>query len=348
MEQNNLERIFKDGVLVRVHVGGWSGERELNPGDLGLKADDVVEAFTLGKKSLFPDEITAAFKRIENKGRNTVKRCSFNFGMDDFVPKTKFAEVQTTLKDLKEQYNALADEICEPTRYEAIKQQMTPIYKEAAEKAFEKLNPATIEFGVVEDPEQLRINREEEKAEFVGRFLESTIAQYPNPTSLRAKFYFTWSVFKTALPEMELADGDDIVAQEAAREEAIRQRNEQLGKFVGDVVASLRKETVDVCGRVAKAIREGKVIRSTSIDSIKNFIDRFKSMNFVGDQTVEEQLTALQRDFLTVDSSTYVEDVDLKIELGKRLEQVSQAASALTEQDINGVTSQYVRVVNWR
>jgi hypothetical protein len=246
------------------------------------------------------------------------------------------------------QYNALADEICEPSRYEAIKQQMIPIYREAAEKAFEKLNPSTIEFGAVEDPEALRVKREEEKSEFVGRFLDSTISQYPNPASLRSRFYFDWNIFKTALPEMELADGDDLLAKEAAREEAIRQRNDQLGKFVGDVVSSLRKETVDVCGRVAKAIREGKVIRSTSIDSIKSFIDRFKSMNFVGDQTVEEQLNALQRDFLTVDSTTYMEDVDLKIELGKRLEEVSKAANALTEQDINGVTSQYVRVVNWR
>jgi len=347
-QQNNLERIFKDGVLVRVHVGGWSGERELNPEDLGLKDEDVVKAFNLGKKSLFPDEITAAFKKIENKGRNTVHRCAFNFGTDDFVPKSKFAEVLTTLKDLKVQYNALADEICEPSRYEAIKQQMIPIYREAAEKAFEKLNPSTIEFGAVEDPEALRVKREEEKSEFVGRFLDSTISQYPNPASLRSRFYFDWNIFKTALPEMELADGDDLLAKEAAREEAIRQRNDQLGKFVGDVVSSLRKETVNVCGRIAKAIREGKVIRSTSIDSIKSFIDRFKSMNFVGDQTVEEQLNALQRDFLTVDSTTYMEDVDLKIELGKRLEEVSKAANALTEQDINGVTSQYVRVVNWR
>ena len=348
MEQSNLERIFKDGVLVRVHVGGWSGKRELTPGDLGLKADDVVEAFNLGDKSLFPDEITAAFKKIENKGRNTVKRASFDFGDADFVPKSKFGEVIKTLKELQTEYMSLAEEISEPTRYEAIKQQMIPIYKDAAEKAFEKLNPEVQEFGISEDIETKRINREEIKSEFVGKFLDAHIAQYPLASSLRARFYFTWTTFKTALPEMELTDSEDVLAQQEAREEASRQRNEQLGKFVGDVVSSLRKETVNVCGRIAKAIREGKVIRSTSIDSIKTFIERFKSMNFVGDQTVEEQLNALQRDFLTVDSATYMEDVDLKIELGKRLEQVSQAASALAEQDINGVTSQYVRVVNWR
>ena len=111
----SLEKIFKDGVLVRVHVGAWSGERELTPGDLGLKADDVVEAFNLGKKSLFPDDIIAAFKKIENKGRNTVKRNAFNFSDADFVPKTKFPEVLAVLKDLQTQYNALADEITDCT-----------------------------------------------------------------------------------------------------------------------------------------------------------------------------------------------------------------------------------------
>jgi hypothetical protein len=345
---NTFEKIFKDGVLVRVHVGCWSGERELIPQDLGLKPEDVVEAFNLGKKSLFPEDIIAAFRKIENKGRNTVKRCAFNFLDADFVPRTKFAEVNQTLKELQREYYRLADEVCEPIRYEQIKQQMIPIYREAAEIAFDKLNPPVMEFGVNEDLEERNTHREELKAEFVGRFMENHIAQYPPAHTLRSKFYFEWMVFKTALPDMDLVDGDDLEAKENARKEAERQRNDQLGAFINDVVTSLRQETVKVCGEIATAIKSGKVIKSVTIERLRNFIDRFKSMNFVGDQTVEEQLNAVAREFLDIDPKVLAGDIDLQAELGKQLEIISEAASAITEADIGKVTGQYVRVVDWQ
>jgi hypothetical protein len=363
MEVSNFAGIFHDGLLMQVNVGFWSGARILRPEDLGLKEEDVAEAYKLGRKMLIPQEIIHNFRHIEGQARNLVAKNSFPFPMGNarFVPRKCFKGVSDQLSDLKSQYMFLAEDLI--TKYDEYRQQMLPVYQEAAERAFmikkgllsPTLNTNTapveapsLEFGATDDPDRKLAEFEAEKAEFVRTFLERINSYYPPASSLKAKFSLDWSIYEIAVPTMNLAEGEDIIQREEANQEIRKQMNAKIGGFVEDVVKVLRQETVEVCGRIAKSIQEGKVIRSSTIDSLKTFIDRFKNMNFVGDQTVADQLEAVRREFLDINPDTFKEDLDLKIELGNRLEEIVKVADNLTEQDLGSVTGQYVRSVNWQ
>ena len=229
---------------------------------------------------------------------------------------------------------------------------MIPKFREAGEKAFEIMNPATLEFGAVDDPEEVRVKREEAKSEYVGKFIERILASYPPATSLRRRFYLDWDQYQTSAPEMLLTTADDVLqtteAQQAAAAEAHRQMAEKINGFVSSVVTSLRTETSVLCTKVATAIKNGKLIRTTTINSLKNQIERFKDMNFVGDQTVQAQLDAVQKDLLDqFPTEQFTSDAELRTQLAARLTEIATEAGKVTDQDVGQVTGQYRRMVNW-
>ena len=350
---NSYNKLFIDGVLMYPHVGFWSGAKGLNPEDLGLTAGDVADAYKLGRKMLVPEDVIKKFRHLEGQARNMVDKNSFSFpiGNSKFVPRSCFNTVVTRLKEIQAQYMSLADDLV--AKFDEYREQMLPIYRQAAEDAFERRNPEVQEFGIDADPEALRIKREQDKVAFVDQFLARIQTHYPAASSLRNKFYLSWDIYEIAAPQMKLTTAEDVMqTEEAQREAAVeahRLMQEKISGFVSEVVTSLRQETAEVCGRIANAIKGGKVIRSTTIDSLRNFIDRFKDMNFVGDQSISEQLDAVKREFLDAHPTEFLTgSLDLQTELATRLQQVVAEAEKITEQDIDGVTGQYVRVVNWQ
>jgi hypothetical protein len=343
---NNFSGIFHDGLLMQVNVSFWSGARILKPEDLGLDQASIVDAFHLGRKLLIPQKVIHAFRHIEGQARALVAKNSFPFpiGNARFVPRRCFNEVNAQLEAYKAEYMRLAEDLI--TRYDEYRNQMLPIYQGAAENAFETANPPMQEFGV-EDLDQLKVKRENDKAAYVEAFLNRIKSYYPQASSLRAKFGLDWSIYEIAVPRMELTEAGEIIATEKANESIHRQMNEKIGTFVDDVVRTLRQETTEICGNIVKFIKEGKVIRSTTMDSLRDFIERFKTMNFVGDATIESQLEAVRNEFLNMDSKTISEDDNIREALSTKLSEVLEVAEKIGDQDINGVTSQYVRTVNW-
>lgn len=346
-------KLFTDGVCVCPHVGAWSGSEGLSAEDLGLDQADVAEAYKLGSKYLIPEEVMAKFKQVEGKIRNFVDRNSFEFsiGRGRFVPYTKFNEVYDKLMELKAEYGALADSLI--SNYENYKQQMRPIYQQAALEAFDRKHPEVQEFGIDADPEALRIKREQDKAAFIESFLNRISLSYPMVSSLRRRFYVDIDIYQTAAPEFQQVTAEAVLNTEEARKRAAElakaQTEEGVSNFVSEVVKTLRAETIEACNRVTSAVKAGKVVRAKTFESLRDFIDRFKSMNFVGDTVISEQLDAVKREFLDVHSNdTLKTNADLQAALTARLQQVTAEATKVSEQDIDGVTSQYVRVVNWQ
>lgn len=66
--------IFRDGVLVTVNVSFWSGAKMLTAEDLGLNDNEIVDAFSLGRKMLVPKDIIRKFRAIDCRARLTVER----------------------------------------------------------------------------------------------------------------------------------------------------------------------------------------------------------------------------------------------------------------------------------
>lgn len=339
----NTTNIFRDGILIDVDVSFWSGAKVLRPEDLGLKPENVAEAYKLGKKYLVPAETIRKFRRVESKARRLVEDNSFHFpiGNARFITKARFPKVHNQLKEYRDEYNALVDKLIE--NYDQHRQEMVPIYAQAAEVAFLNASPETHEFG----PEY---DREKEKQEFVKRFLERIKTFYPPAESLRARFSITWDVYEIALPRMRETSGEQLVLDETMRVEAEREYREQIHQkmdtFITDVVTVLRQETVDICGRIGENLKTGKVVQGRTLQSLKDFVEKFSSLNFVGDKTVEEQLETLRKEILDVYPISKINDEkELQTELSRRLIQIADTAANMT--DVDGISSEYRRKIEW-
>ena len=339
-----MQNIFKDGVLVDVNVCFWSGAKALTADDLGLDASKVTNAFKLGKKFLVPEEVIKSFRTIEGRARRVVEKNSFRFPIGNayFVPRKKFASVLTDLKMYQAQYAGLVDDLVD--HYDLYRKAMIPVYREAAETAFLTQQPEGVQTFNIDD-------READKANYVSQFLARIEKFYPTAQSLCARYSLDWSLYEVAMPKMHKGEGQQIIEDDATRESMENEYREQFSKKVGsffdDVVKTLRGETMELCNRIVSNIKEGKVVKSRTLDSLRNFIDKFSDMNFVGDTKVEEQLEALRKEFLSTHTTEEIEEQgDLQEELKRRLGVVMDAASDVS--DINSITGEYQRKVSWQ
>lgn len=336
---SNVTNVFRDGTLVDVNVSYWSGAKALTPDDLGLDPSTLPEAYRLGKKFLIPSEVIRNFRSVEAKARRTVEENSFQFpiGHARFVPKKKFPKVIETLKELHTQYETLVEDLV--ANYEKYRAEMLPVYKTAAETAFDVSTPTGVQTFSIED-------REAAKTAFVDLFLKRIEAYYPVAETLRARFSLAWDVYEVAMPLLKKGDAGLIIAKGELEQEWVQKSKEKIGNFVEDVVKALRAETVDLCQHVVQNITEGKIVKGHTIKSLRNFVERFQELNFVGDQTVEEQLNKLKKEFL--DTHTYEaisEGPELQEELRKRLIDISTAASNVS--DVSPITGEYKRQIEW-
>lgn len=311
---------------------------------MGLSNDKVVDAFKLGRKMLVPEKSIQAFRTIESRARHVVDTNSFKFPIGNacFVPKKKFPKVIKTLEECKAEYDRLTDELI--ANYEALKTSMLPTYMEAAKIAYISQKPAQLEVFNIEDQQ-----REEDN--FIQQFITRINAYYPSAESLREKFSLEWTVYEIALPRMRISDSaklsNEIEKSEIINEEYRLQTQAKLGKFVDSVVADLRNQTMDICNRIVTNIKSGKVVTGRTLTSLKDFIDKFSDLNFVGDVKIEQQLETLKKEFLNTHTTEQITDeVELQDELKRRLGELADVAADMT--DISSVTGEYRRKINWQ
>lgn len=336
--------IFKDGVLVSVHVSFWSGARALGAEDLGLKPEDITDAFKLGKKFLIPSSVIRGFRKIEGKARHIVDSNSFPFpvGSARFIPRKKFEKVYKDLLDFQGTYMKLVDELVE--NYDKYRQEMIPIYEQAAEVAFINQTPEMATFGPDYD-------RDADRKAFKEAFLRKLETFYPPAESLRKRFSLDWDVYEIAVPRMKQTSSEVVLEEEQkrsmAQQDYQKQIHAKIGSFVEDVVKVLRCETVELCDRITKSLRDKKVIHGATLSSMRNFIDRFQGLNFVGDNQVEKQLDSLRKEILDVyPAERFKEDPEIQQELGRRIGEIRELATNMT--DINSVTGEYSRKISWQ
>lgn len=321
--------IFNDGILIDITVSFWSGAKTLTPEDLGLK--EIPTVFHLGKKYLIDEAVLKSFRAIESRARHLVGSNSFKFpiGSARFIPKKKFGKVIEALKVLQTEYMALVESLI--ANYDTYRGEMTPKYIEAAKTAFAQST---------ED------NHGMTEIEFINIFMDRISKFYPPAESLRDRYGLVWDVYEIALPKMVKADAEAIVEKQMAQDEYQVQMKQKMGSFIDSVVSTLRGQTLELCNRITQNITEGKVIKGKTLNSLREFIDKFSELNFVGDNKVEGQLEALKRDFLDVHTTkTISDDMELQTELKTRLIRMAEVVADQT--DINIITGGYKRKINW-
>jgi hypothetical protein len=299
----------------------------LTPEDMGLKLENVSDAFKLGKKMLVPENVLREFRTVENKARHMVNENSFEFPIANarFVPKIKIERVIAELKLLQEAYDTLTFNLV--NNYARYQTEMAPIFKEAAEIAYAAQAPSGVQEFSIE-------SQEAEKAAFIERFMSRINNLYPNVNSLASKFSLSWDVY-------EIAPTTGI-----ATEEYRIQAREKIGHFIDDVVSTLRTQTMELCTKITSNIKSGKVIRGKTLSSLREYIDEFSEMNFVGDTLIEEQLNSLRSNFLNVHENNVIADnSNLQEELGRRLNTIVETIEATS--DISTITGSYRRKISF-
>ncbi len=151
------------------------------------------------------------------------------------------------------------------------------------------------------------------------------------------------------MPKLKIADGDKIadqqIKEDIANEVYKEQTHKKISAFMDEVVLSLRQKTIEICDRVTQNIKDGKVIKGRTVQSLIDFADNFSEFNFVGDAKIENQLNSL-KEFLHGHTPKTVEEKGLKGELARRLTLVKELAVDIT--DVNSVTGEYHRKIDWK
>jgi hypothetical protein len=338
MKEKNFMSIFRDGLLIDIDVSFWSGAKILKAEDLGLKEKNVPGAYKLGRKMLVPPEVIRAFRSVESRARHIVEINSFKFpiGNARFIPKKKFSKVSEQLKKCEQEYKELTEKLI--SNYEQYRDQMLPVYHDAAEIAFLQQSSTDIQEFSIE-------NREIEKENFIRTFMGRIQSYYPESNSLRSKFGLSWDVYEIALPHLRKGNIDQLVKDDIFEQEYRDQAQSKIKAFVEDVVLTLRTETIEICNRISENIKDGKIVKGRTLNSLKDFIEKFQELNFVGDTNIESQLQKLKTEFLDVCPAEKVGESDFQEELHRRITEISSLAENTI--DINTITGEYNRQISW-
>jgi len=327
--QMDIGHLFKSGILVQVHVRMWTGQRALTPEDLGLDPNSVSNAFVLGRKYLIDEELIRVFRTLDGQARRIVDENGFSFpiGNARFIPRTRIDTVVEQLEAIKAKFLAAADELV--VNYDKHRTDMIPVYREAAVVAFNNQEDSATEFSI-ED-------REAKLAAFTETFLARVATFYPSAATLKAKFDIEHTVFEIAPPSDKTKYASEKWKQSIAT---------QMDTFVHDTVTALRQEALTVVDRVHAALTGGKV-HSKTLNSLSDFIAKFKDLNFVGDKTIEEQLEALRKEVLDVYPLDKVKDEpEIQEAIISRLVKIHEAAENVA--DLGDVVDGYKRRVVWQ
>ena len=310
----DVERLFQDGVLIDLNIGFWTARRRNTPEELGLKREELKDNVVgLGTKRLIPKKMQDEWLTVISSARYAIRKNAFLFPVGDawFLPLAMLPKVEARLLELQAEFFKFKEVLAE--------------------------NFATIRRDMIKEDPTLE-------------------GQYPSKDAALGMFYFTWSAFTVTLPKKVgkvIADREAVAERAAAQIEqeraahAAQQRYEaalqrRIDEFLEDAVTTLRAKTAEICRDVAEQIVKGEVVTNRSLTRLRNYVEQFKAMNFVGDQEVEQRINTLLRTMGSHDAEAFDND-RLRSELVGALNSVQQAAAQVS--DISDVTGTYRRKI---
>ncbi|MEO5714652.1 MAG: DUF3150 domain-containing protein [Luteolibacter sp.] len=320
--QTLLEGICRRGVLISTSVRYWRGCKRLNAEDLGLDPNHVSERLIqLGHKRLIPRDALSAFALIESRVQSVVEGSSFPFlgGIGRFVPNPRLGDLTDRLDKLKDEFReATLDFVA---GYSPLRDQAMVEWREAAQ----------------------HLNGSAER-------LIATIEQsFPPAGEIAKRFLFETRLFQIAAPDgirLEVADGLQQleVADDRRRiaEEASRRMQTDLNSFILESVASLREETARLASEVLATIDGSENgVHQRTLNRLTTFIDSFRSLNFAGDQQLEQTLEKFRRDLLQRSAEDYRNDSGAMASLTEGLSRLRSSAVQLATADARDVISRF-------
>lgn len=303
--------LFLDGVLISKRVSFWRGRRPLTAKDLNLEESEVPEIYSLGSKLVIPREALARFERIEARAAYLLDQFTFPFptGNARFIPYTVLPEVLEELKKLQAEF-------------------------------FERLTSFLARY-------------DEYRQEIIERFPQAQEALergYENADALRKRYHFEWLLYEVKLPRSiryqaieerdARADADARRLALATAEEEYKQAFQaQMDEFLGNSVGALREAVGSAAITLSEKITKGEVVTQPALDSLRKTIDRFRTLNFVGDNDVEAKLAELEA-MIPSDRKLLKDNEEVRESFAAALNTVTET---LVKSDVSEVTGEYKR-----
>ncbi|MBN8460992.1 MAG: hypothetical protein J0M04_24440 [Verrucomicrobia bacterium] len=317
-----LEAVCRRGVLVATSVRYWRGCKRLSPEDLGLDPAHVSERLIqLGHKRLIPRDALQAFALIESRVQSTVESASFPFlgGIGRFVPNPRLGELKEKLDRLHEEFRSATLDFV--AGYGPLRENAMAEWREAAR----------------------HLNGSAER-------LILTIEQsFPPAGEIARRFAFETRLFQIAAPESFQLEAAETLAQSEAAddrrriaEDATRRLQSDLDGFIRESVTSLREETARLAGEVLATISGSENgVHQRTLNRLSAFIDSFRSLNFAGDQQLENTLEKFRRDLLTRSAEDYRTEPGAAATLTEGLNRLRETAVQLARGDARDIVSRF-------
>lgn len=297
--------MFQDGNLFDLHFSFWRGRKGLKAEDVGLEEKNIPEIVILGQKMLIPEEEQRKFRAIESKIRSQVEALTFKFPIGVTARFVPFKVLARVIEIAK-----------------------------AGEIEF-----STIVENFLADYDRIR-------AEMLEKYPDLRTAlepHYPDKSTLRSKYAFTWHIYQITTGQM----GDAVACPEAVAEEYAKFQQKlqvEMDRFLEEVVIDLRGQVVATCQSLADKIGKGEIVRENTIQSVRSMVDKFQILNFVGDQKIEDALANLRKHMNGTKSADLKGDDQLRQELGRLAQEVAKTASDLS--DVTTVAGRYKRKIH--
>jgi hypothetical protein len=317
-----LDGICRKGVLISTSIRYWRGCKRLRPEDLGLDASKVSKRLiALGQKRLIPKDALSDFALIESRTHSMVEGASFPFlgGIARFIPNPNLGTTVDRLEKLRGEFMEATERFAEG-------------YSPLRDKAMAEWRDAAY---------QLQGNAEH---------LIATIEQsFPPAGNITKRFSFEFQMFQISAPEsirLEITNG---VAEHEAAESRLRIANEasrrmqiNLDSFIRESVASLRHETARLASDVLATIDGSeKGVHQRTLNRISTFIENFRSLNFAGDQNLENTLEQFRRELLNRSAEEYRNNPGAMANLTDGLNSLRENAVKLVRDDASDIVSRF-------
>jgi hypothetical protein len=164
---------------------------------------------------------------------------------------------------------------------------------------------------------------------------------YPSSSQLRRKFDFFWTVFEIRGAEAREGSAPEIIA---AYEQARAELESRYQEMVEEAVVYLRKKVLEVATNLSSRLKDGRIVRNDTLESVRRVEGWFKDLNIFGDAQVEEALGRLRGALNGTDYDALKDNEPLKQELAGLADQVAAAAGTLD--DVSLISGNYKRLID--
>ena len=317
-----LDVLTREGVLINVSIRYWRATKKLNAEDIGLDPESVeTRLISLGHKKLIPRESLQTFALIEGRAHSLVESNTFPFlnGLGHFLPNARLEETTDKLEQLEREF------VAEKANF---------LGKYAETRAAALVEWRAAAARLVSDP---------------ARLVEAIEDSFPNPAKMDRAFGYAVQLFQIRVPEKLAFDPISPVQQQAvmqAREEAVKHAADKINHgvetFISDCVASLREQTAALCEEMLESMKAGKTgVHQKTLNRLVKFIDEFKTLNFVGDRELEEQLERMRQEFLGRSAEEYRDSDHYRRKLRDGLRRLADTARDMAQSNTQGLVEQF-------